>query len=274
MAPAAASVALTFSAGVDSFHSLAQLPRLGLSLGCLVNANAGAHARDRSLFALRVRRIRRIAAALGVPLLTIDGNLHEVLQIAHDRIHPLRNLSAVGLLRGVVEAVVYSSSYAYPMLDLTRVSTGIHYAGPMAGWSVAWSELPVVEVGHGVTRPEKSRQIAGMALARQHLDLCVDAAYQLAVGPDDPINCGECWKCVKALVTFDHVGVLDLFERVIPTGSYRADPDGFLARLDGRTGAGTVEIRELVARVRSERAERAEQAPDGRSPDGAWGVRP
>jgi hypothetical protein len=248
--PGDRSLGLCFSNGVDSFHSLTRVEPLGLRLACLININAGAHGRDPRTFRLRATRVAAVARELGVPLVTIDSNAHEVLPLPHHHIHPVRNIPLLGVLRGALAAVAYSSTLPFAELDFRDAPENFIQLGPFPDLLCAVPGLPLVPIGFDAARIEKVRAIAREPLARRHVESCVNAAYQVAAGPDDRPNCGTCFKCVKSLVTLDLLGELDAFAEVLDPAPYRADPAGFQARFRADPGSTGLDIiRRLEARA-------------------------
>jgi hypothetical protein len=111
--PLTSETALMFSAGVDSFYSLKRMREIGVLPDWFVNINAGAHDHYRDCWAQRVANVREVAGAVGVGLITIDTNFHEVFNVEHIRCHTVRNLTAAYSLFPGIGRFVYSSAHAF-----------------------------------------------------------------------------------------------------------------------------------------------------------------
>jgi hypothetical protein len=211
---------LLFSGGVDSFYSMVRLHQVGHPLSLLINVNAGAHGTGRELVDLRFERVCRVASEAALEASLVDTNFHEVLEVPHLHAWPIRNLPAATILHGAVDGLMSSTSRAFHEVSLERVDAYIGNAGAGVVSCLAWSAMPVTEVGYDATRFQKLRLVADDPLAQRHLDVCVDGAYQLAASPRDPVNCGRCAKCAWTILALDRLGRLDAFRD-------RFDLDGF-----------------------------------------------
>ena len=83
---------------------------VGVHPDWFVNINAGAHNFDRDLWVQRVANLREVAREVGVGLITIDTNFHEVFNVAHIRSHSVRLLAPAYSLFPGVARFVYSST--------------------------------------------------------------------------------------------------------------------------------------------------------------------
>ena len=63
------------------------------------------------------------------------------------------------------------------------------------------------------TDPAKTERIAGLALSRRYLDVCVRSS--------DGTNCSGCWKCARTLLTLEILGLLDQYDQVFDLDEYR-----------------------------------------------------
>jgi hypothetical protein len=205
-------VALMFSGGVDSLHALRVLIRDGATPDLLVSVNAGGAGRDRRCWYRRLEGAVSVAAELGVPLATIDTNLHELAATAHPVAHTFRNLGAARVLRDVVGTLAYSAGHR---LEVTSFPDAIAYPGdlvePVTLDAMRPEGMELLLVGSDISKAHKLATLAPWPLAHRSLDICVNGAYQAGRDPDAPVNCGRCHKCARTILVLQHLGLLDPF---------------------------------------------------------------
>jgi hypothetical protein len=212
--------ALLFSAGVDSLYSWLRLRELGETPRILVNVNAGAHDANRPCLARRFERVQRFADETGASALLVDTNFHEVLDIPHIHAWIIRNLPAAMTLVGAVSALFSSTSKAYQALSFAKVDSYIGNAGPVVLETLAWSRIPVVQIGHDATRYEKTLRVARDPIGERYLEVCTDQPYQASAPPDAPVNCGRCLKCEWMMLALDQMGRLARFGSQFPIAGF------------------------------------------------------
>lgn len=212
----AQSVALCFSGGVDSFHTLLRRPG---NLDLLVAghgydiplADVGRMARFES-------SIREVAGAMGMRWCVVRSNIREhpdFSGVSWERTHG-GALAALGhLLRDAVGRIVISSSAArrdaYPW--------GSHWeTDPLFGSS----RLVVEHFGEGARRAEKLAEIASEPLVRRHLRVCWR-------NDSEEVNCGRCEKCVRTQVVLAACGELPRYRLFAGSGALADRIDGVAA---------------------------------------------
>jgi hypothetical protein len=234
--PPEGSLALAYSCGLDSTWAYRRLQAQGDEPTCLVNIDAGAHGPRPDLVVIRRERVRRAAGELGLPLLLIDTDFHEVAPMEHVKVHPFRNGAAAQALHGAVAAVAFATTYPLGVQVFAHAPEDPDLLGPVAHASMAWSGMPILEVGHDTPRPERMAELAADPFLQAHLDLCIDPDHQRSVASGGPVNCGRCFKCMRELVVIDHLGVLDAFAPRFDLTLYREAGAGFIARLQAAGG--------------------------------------
>lgn len=222
--------ALLFSAGVDSLYSWLRLRELGETPRVLVNVNAGAHDANRPCLARRFERVERFAAETGASALLVDTNFHEVLDIPHLHAWIIRNLPAAMTLVGAVGALFSSTSKAYQSLSFATVGQYIGNAGPIVLETLAWSRMPVVEIGHEATRYEKTLRVARDPISERYLEVCTDQSYQATAPDDAPVNCGHCLKCQWMMAALDRQGRLARYASQFPVDGFAERREAILAQ--------------------------------------------
>lgn len=203
-------VALCFTGGVDSFHSLIRGPVRPTALVYVCGYDVDVD--DRLRLEHVVSRLREIAQATSLPLHVVETDLrqHPVFARASWEATHGGALAAAGHLLDVGTLLISASSVhgrehpwgTHPSLD--------------RHWSS--SRTRIRHVGFGATRFSKIIDIAGHPLVRDHLQVC----WRRRGAPG---NCGRCHKCVVTMVVLDVAGVLG-------TSAVFPGPDDLPERID------------------------------------------
>ncbi len=206
------SVALCFSGGVDSFHSLLRGPR---KPGLLVTVHGFDVQLTDTVRAGQVSDMTKaVAAATGASGAVIRTNLRRhplFISARWSRDHG-GALAAIGhLLPPSVGRLVISSSYPRAL----GRKWGSHWdLDPL--WSGAG--LVIDHFGEHLFRVEKLAAIGREPLVREHLRVCWRQPVALP-------NCSRCFKCVRTRILLSAVGALDGFELLEGNDTLAADID-------------------------------------------------
>ncbi|WP_430647031.1 hypothetical protein [Agromyces sp. GXS1127] len=214
--PAAAggsAVATGYSAGVDSFatlarhHFAADVPE-ALRLTHLLYNNVGSHGtgeNGRELYRKRLALLRPSALATGLPLIDVDSNVDELfssVRLEFQPTHTIRNAAVAHLLGGGLRRYLYASTAPYS--DIAVAPTGdMSMADPILLPYLSTSALTLQPDGTDLTRAEKMEVIATVPETWDTLDVCVASR--------DGSNCSECWKCQRTMLTLELLGVFDRY---------------------------------------------------------------
>lgn len=191
----------------------------------------------------RYRRVKTGAETLGLPLVRVYSNTPEFYSRQYDaRLNwmatlTLRNASVPLLLQGGVRRFLVGSSNSwssigvFPTNDMTK-------ADPVLLPALGTERTEICAMGHEYTRVKKTRRIAGLDLARSHLDVCIMEGHQ---------NCSYCEKCLRTLLTLELLGELDAFSGCFDIEEYRRHRDEFIAQVQIGTGkAFHQELKDLM----------------------------
>lgn len=205
-------VALCFSGGVDSFHTLLRGPHKP-NLLVMVHGfdirlpDTGRMAQMRAMTG-------RVAEACGAEFAVIRTNLRQHPLFVSERWRRDHGgaLAAIGhVLPASIGRLVISSSYA---LKLNR-PWGSHWdLDPL--WSGAG--LAVDHYGEQLLRAEKIAAVAHEPLVRAHLRVC----WRM---PNELPNCSRCLKCVRTRILLSAAGALEGFALLEDNGTLAADID-------------------------------------------------
>ena len=241
-----------FSAGVDSFctllsHTRPETPREQRLTGLFYN-NVGSHGEGTvgaSLYKLRERRIRALAAQTGLPLITVSSNLDALLGVSFQLTHTLRNVAVSMLFQKVCGTFLYSSLVHYRDVSARDV-TDISYADPILLPLLRTETVACESAGSEYTRFEKTRLIAQHSLSHSGLDVCVSHS------PSATINCSACWKCLRTELALELLGVLDRYRAVFQPQRYQSCRTLYLAKVLQSKDPLLRELREQIEQQRFE----------------------
>jgi hypothetical protein len=191
----------------------------------------------------RGERVRRAADSLGLPLIRVYSNTPEFYSRQYDdRLNwiatlTIRNSSVPLLLQGGIRRFLFGSSHSWPSIGVFE-TTDMTKADPILLPALGTERTEICPAGTEYTRVEKTRRIAGMELARNHLDVCVMEGQG---------NCSRCEKCLRTLLTLEVLGALDSFRSRFDMEEYGKHREAFMARVLVETkNTFHVEIRDLM----------------------------
>lgn len=224
-------VAAGFSAGIDSFQTYITHnvdPAIdGYRLSHFIMNNVGSHGRSgqaERIFAERRNNVGRFAAEMGITLIDIASNLGAFYQGTPFQLtHTLRNVAAATVLQGYISRFLYSSSFRYDEC-FVGPTYDMGYAEPFALHLLSTDLLACISTGSEYSRLEKTINIAEYEPTYRYLDVCIDPS-NAANRP----NCSRCWKCSRALLTFEALGVLDRYDAVFDLDRFRTNRDRYIA---------------------------------------------
>lgn len=214
----AKGVGCFFTGGVDSFHSvLANRDRL--------THLVFVHGFDVPLEGLPdlraevTTRVRQAADELGLPLIEVETNLHDLSDTRRSpwgtTYHGVA-LAAVGhLLAGTLGELVIGATHSYEDL----FAYGSH---PLTDPLLSSSRVTFTHHGCEADRVEKTVHCATSDVAMRHLRVCWE-------NRDGTYNCGTCKKCLRTMIALRIAGKLEACETLpheIDLDAVRALPLG------------------------------------------------
>ncbi len=244
--PGADGALMALSGGIDSLSTMRQLLRDELlppthKVRELLFTNVGSHglgSAGREVYAERLKRLRALAADLGLPVVTVDSNIHDVV-LLEDAAYEFRYVEHIASA-----ALALPSRYSAFIFSL-ELSHADAFEEPDAAPALASHLLGSEGVhihGYGghLRRPEKLQLISDWDIAHKHLNVCVRPSATAS-------NCGSCPKCVRAMVTLDVLGVLPTFADVFPTSEFSRLRDWYFSEpFDDAENFYRWEIREFA----------------------------
>lgn len=218
-----------FSGGIDSFcaladHYYADVPPAHKVTHLIFN-NVGSHGKGheaRKLFLDRYERIRRFAEESGLPLIRVDSNLDDLLNMGYQQTNTIRNVSAVLTLQKLFGKYLFASSYCYEDCFVGE-TYDMSYADPFALHLLSTESTECIATGSQYTRVEKTRRVTGLPPSYRYLDVCIS--------PEGGGNCSRCRKCAKVLLTLEILGKERLYDQVFDLEGYRQKRVLLIAKL-------------------------------------------
>lgn len=227
-------VATGFSAGVDSFASLAKYDKArqssSLQVSDICTFNVGAmgktHKDDvREVFMTYARRSEHYAAELGLGNVSIDSNISDFYEgFNFAETHTLRNAAAALVLSDFIDVYLYSSAYAPESIGVA-VGKDLAIMDPIILPFLDTEKIRFISSCSGMSRAQKTELILSYDKSYALLDVCVASAdVKLDIGST---NCSKCWKCKRTLVTLDILGGLDKYSSVFDIAYFLKHKNSF-----------------------------------------------
>ncbi len=228
----AGGVGTGLSCGIDSFCTVAEHTDescpASYRLTHLTFFNVGAsgdyggdYARD--LFHKRTEAVRPCADELNLPLVILDSNISEILEMNFVPSHTYRNVAAALALQKLFRTYYYSSGYSLRTFELNYSDASYYDAYSLNMFST--NDLEFFPSGEIYSRVEKTEIVSNYPLSHKYLNVCEAAET----------NCSRCHKCQRTLVTLDLLGKLDLYRSVFDLDDYQQHRSRYFSKvLSGR----------------------------------------
>lgn len=224
----AGGVGTGLSCGIDSFCTVIEHtdescpPNYRLTHLTFFNVGAsgdygGDQARD--LFYKRIEAVKPCAKDLGLPLVTLDSNISEILDMDFVATHTYRNVAAVLALQKLFKIYYYSSSNTIWQFELSK-SYCSHY--DVYGLNMlSTKDTEFYSTGEIYSRLEKTDIVSTHPLSYEYLNVCVAAES----------NCSKCHKCQRTLIALDLLGKLDLYKNVFDLNDYQRNRSKYFSKV-------------------------------------------
>lgn len=227
-------VATGFSAGVDSFASLAKYDKksqdasIHVSDICTFNVGAmGKTYKDdvREVFVSYARRSAYYATELGLGDISIDSNISDFYEgFNFAETHTLRNAAAALIVEEFLDVYLYSSAYAPENIGVA-VARDLAVMDPIILPFLGTENIRFISSCSGMSRVEKTELISSYEKSFDLLDVCVASAdVKLS---SDSSNCSKCWKCKRTIVTLHILGKLDRYRKVFDVDYFQKNKRSF-----------------------------------------------
>lgn len=214
------------SGGVDSFYALlSHLNRKEehFNLTHLAFFNVGASGdlggpEARELYHARIEWVKQIADAVNLPLLCVDSNISEYLQLVHEASHTYRTLSVILALQKLFSSYFFASGYPFKQFQLTALKPA---KLDLLNLQCLTTETTTFYLSGGEkTRQEKLAFISDYEVTHSYLSVCTAAANA---------NCSYCPKCRRTMMGLYLHGKLDLYKSVFKTDWFASSMNSQIA---------------------------------------------
>jgi len=213
------------SCGIDSLttifrHHQHEMPGMRLTHLCFFDT--GSHGRlddmrSLQLFEFRKRLATDFSHEIGLPLVEVRSNLSELIPLPFAITHTYLNCAAVLALQRLFSTYYYSSGSTALGFLKTNVDPAYYdiYLLPL----LSSRSVRFYSSEENLGRYQKTKVVVSNRLSHKYLNVCN------ATGE----NCGNCNKCIRALITLDALGVIDNFGSVFDLNAYRKKRNSYLS---------------------------------------------
>lgn len=224
--PPPTNVATGFSAGVDTFTTLAlftanDVPasRRITSLTTFDCGAMGPYEQTLGIFEKYSQRVRNYAEDNNFKWQTVRSNIdqfYEAVDQGFQLTHVVRNAATALIFEDIFSTYLCSSTYPYRSIN--SKNDDMSYIEPILLPLLSTETLQFVSAGAGLARHQKTQLISTYPPAMQMLDVCVAPADKRL--SNQKINCCKCWKCSRMMLNLDLLGRLDDFSEVFDINYY------------------------------------------------------
>ncbi|APG60105.1 hypothetical protein [Christiangramia salexigens] len=237
------------SCGIDSFatyfdHKDEKSPYL---IDYFTFFNVGSHgdkggSKAREIFHKRIKNVSEFAEKVGREVITVDSNLSEILQMKFQETYNLRTISCALLMQKLFKNYYYSSGTRFDhfsfnneeiadldMLIIPNLST--------ESTSFFVSALKYSRIG-------RTELITEFPETYAHLDVCTHPFEGR-----DFINCSECYKCQRTMLTLELLGKLEFYSEIFDLEKFRKNKKKYMGWLLSKKKKLTLD-RELIELIK------------------------
>lgn len=179
---------------------------------------------SRSIYLKRLEKIKEFGTKIKKEVIEIDSNLSEILLLNFQETHTLRSISCVLLLQKLFKTFYYASSVKFDNYKLDNIRMAEYDLLTLQMLST--ESVQFFSSATQFNRTEKIEIIANQPDTYFYLDVCVNP--ELA---DDKINCSECHKCIRTILTLEALGYLENYSKVFDIVKFKAAKNKHLGRL-------------------------------------------
>jgi len=229
-----------FSAGVDAFTTLQDYflqPKTDIKVTHLLFNNLiynDTIAQDKYNF------LKPLADKLELPFIQTYTNFHELYakkKIGFEQTHPIRNAVIAHLLSGKGSTFLYSSSF--PLRDFEiKPWSDIAIVNKLLLPLLSSNNVDILDVGSEYTRVQKTNIIANNEYSYDYLDICIGKKHLKS----DYYNCSQCYKCMRALMTFEKLGVIEKYSKLFDLDIYYKNKNNYLKKVKRSTQLNDVDL--------------------------------
>ena len=218
-----------FSAGVDAFVTLQDYflkPKSNIKITHLLFNNL---IYNDTVATDKFNHINKLTTELDIPLIQTNTNFHEIYakkKIGFEQTHPIRNAAIAHLLGAKGIKFLYSSSF--PTKDFeVKPWPDIAIVNKILLPLLSTDKVEIIDVGSEYNRVEKTKVVSQIPYTYNFLDICIGKKHLKS----DYYNCSRCYKCMRALVTFEKIGVIEKYNKLFDLNLYQQNKDNYLNKV-------------------------------------------
>ena len=194
----------------------------------VTNFNAGS-CNKKNTYENRLTNINNYVNETNLKLLYVDTNFININNLDHQYFHMFRNLSIPLFFQKLFKKYYYGSCFSYFNSKIVKGSGSLTSGETTVIPLLSTENLEYILHGAQYTRIEKTLKISNNILSHKYLDVCVSSSYYDNI--NKKINCSECYKCLRTLVTLDHYNLINQYNKVFDIDKYYQNKDTFLNNL-------------------------------------------
>lgn len=177
------------------------------------------------------------ARSKNIPVVKIESNISQVyLGEPANENYMSRNMAAVLSMQKLFSKYIYASSYPLKDAKFIKKDMAAQESWLLPAWSTESTEL--ITGDPCMVRTAKTKRVASCPDTYKHLYVCwkeVFANYgiheEVTKVKDDFRNCGRCGKCLRTLLTFDILGVIERYKDIFDLDYYYSNRDVYVSKV-------------------------------------------
>lgn len=177
------------------------------------------------------------ARSKNIPVVKIESNISQVyLGEPANENYMSRNMAAVLSMQKLFSKYIYASSYPLKDAKFIKEDMAAQESWLLPAWSTESTEL--ITGDPCMVRTSKTKRVALCPDTYKYLYVCwkeVFANYgiheEVTKVKDDFRNCGRCGKCLRTLLTFDILGVIERYKDIFDLDYYYSNRDVYVSKV-------------------------------------------
>lgn len=230
-------VATGGSCGVDALYTLKVHDSIETpthKITHLAFYNVGSHhtgmdeEKDKALYEGRYNNCKKFAEEYGYTLYSITSDIYKLIDryggYSHITNHSYMAAFCILLLQKGISRYYYSAGYPYSDFKLLKAHKTEELDSAkydlLTFFTISIGQMKVYSTGGSIKRIDKTRAISTYQPAHKYLNVCVRESF----------NEGDCFKCIRTMLSIDAVGHLDDFKDVFNVEKYQKNKNKYLRK--------------------------------------------
>lgn len=206
--------------------------------------NVGSHGdnggdKARKIFNERFNNVSNFAKKVNREVITVDSNLSEILKMKFQETYNLRTISCVLLLQKLFKNYYYSSGTRFDHFAFNNKEIADLDMLIIPNLSTESTSFFVSALKY--SRIARTNLISEFPQTFEHLDVCTHPYLE---GRDE-INCSECYKCQRTMLTLELLEKLEFYAKVFDLDKFRKNKKKYIGWLLSKKKKLTLD-RELI----------------------------